>query len=213
MGSPVSSEQRKPTLEFWFEFASTYSYPAAMRVEEVAKAAGVEVTWRPFLLGPLFFEQQGLQDSPFNVVRAKGDYMWRDLERVCEAEGLPLQHPSQFPRNSLLAARLALVGAEAGWIAPFSRAVYQANFAEDADIASEDVLRALLARVGADPDAALAAAASAPIKLALKTNVEDAKARGLFGAPSFLTPSGDLYWGNDRLKQAVEATARDGASD
>lgn len=112
-----------PVLEFWYEFASTYSYPAAMRVEAVAGASGVAVEWRPFLLGPLFFEQQGLRDSPFNVVQAKGDYMWRDLARVCEQAHLPLQRPSQFPRNGLLAARLALVGAEQGWIAPFSRAV------------------------------------------------------------------------------------------
>jgi 2-hydroxychromene-2-carboxylate isomerase len=128
-----------------------------------------------------------LRDSPFNVVQAKGDYMWRDLERVCQAEGLPLQRPSEFPRNTLLPARLALVGAEQGWIAPFSRAVYTANFAQDQDIADEAVLRPLLAQVGADPDAALAAAASAPVKAALKANVEDAKGRGLFGAPSFLT--------------------------
>ena len=197
-----------PTLEFWYEFASTYSYPAAMRVEEVAAARGVMLAWRPFLLGPLFFEQQGLRDSPFNVVQAKGDYMWRDLERVCQAEGLPLQRPSEFPRNTLLPARLALVGAEQGWIAPFSRAVYTANFAQDQDIADEAVLRPLLAQVGADPDAALAAAASAPVKAALKANVEDAKGRGLFGAPSFLTAEGDLYWGNDRLEQAVDAAAR-----
>jgi 2-hydroxychromene-2-carboxylate isomerase len=195
-----------PALEFWYEFASTYSYPAAMRVEEVARARGVDVVWRPFLLGPLFFEQQGLRDSPFNVVQAKGDYMWRDLARVCEEEGLPLQQPSQFPRNSLLAARLALVGAEEGWIAPFSRAVYDANFARDEDISGEAVLRRILAEVGADPDAALAAAASEPIKAALKANVADAKARGLFGAPSFVTPDGDLYWGNDRLERAVAAS-------
>lgn len=202
-----------PTLEFWYEFASTYSYPAAMRVEDVARDLGVRVEWRPFLLGPLFLEQQGLHDSPFNVVKEKGDYMWRDLQRVCEEQGLPLEKPSQFPRNSLLPARLALVGAEQGWIAAFSRAVYEAEFAHDQDISDPAVLRPLLARAGADPEAALEAAGSEPVKARLKAHVEDAKARGLFGAPSFLTSDGELFWGNDRLEQAVQWAARSALTD
>lgn len=191
------------TLEFWYDFASTYSYPAAMRVEQAAAERGVRVDWRPFLLGPLFNGQQGLTDSPFNTVPVKGAYMWRDMERVCEAEHLPIVKPSVFPRNSLLSVRLAVVGAEEGWVAPFSRAVYQANFVHDADIGSPEVLRPILAEVGADPDAALAAAASDPIKARLKQSVSDAESRGLFGAPSFVTEDGELFWGNDRLAQAV----------
>jgi 2-hydroxychromene-2-carboxylate isomerase len=95
----------------------------------------VAVAWRPFLLGPLFHEQQGLNDSPFNAFPVKGEYMWRDLERVCDG-GPAAGHPSQFPRNSLLAARVAIVGLEDGWTPAFSRAVYQANFVDDQDIGS-----------------------------------------------------------------------------
>ena len=93
-----------PRIDFWYEFASTYSYPAAMRIEALARPAGVAVRWRPFLLGPLFFEQ-GWRDSPFNIYPVKGRYMWRDLERTCEALGLPLQRPQPFP------AKLAAGGA------------------------------------------------------------------------------------------------------
>ncbi|PTT71916.1 2-hydroxychromene-2-carboxylate isomerase, partial [Pseudomonas sp. HMWF010] len=62
-------------LTFWYEFASTYSYPAAMRIERLAAEAGVAVDWRPLLIGPLFHEQQGLTDSPFNSFPVKGAYM------------------------------------------------------------------------------------------------------------------------------------------
>ncbi|HET7167365.1 MAG TPA: DsbA family protein, partial [Pseudolabrys sp.] len=72
----------KPTLDFWFEFASTYSYPAAMRISPLAEAAGVAVRWRPFMLGPIF-KEQGWTTSPFNLFPAKGLNMWRDLERTC----------------------------------------------------------------------------------------------------------------------------------
>ena len=97
---------RAPPLAFWYEFASSYSYLAALTIERLAEAAGVQLAWRPFLLGPIF-AQQGWRDSPFNLYPAKGRYMWRDLERLCASEGLAWKRPSQFPRNSLLAARLS----------------------------------------------------------------------------------------------------------
>jgi 2-hydroxychromene-2-carboxylate isomerase len=195
-------------IEFWYEFGSTYSYPAAMRVERLAQAAGVTVSWRPFLLGPLFHEQQGLTDSPFNAFPVKGDYMWRDLQRVCDLEGLPLVHPSQFPRNGLLAARVAICGLEDGWTPAFSRAVYQANFVDDQDISKAEVLAPLIASVGAGPDEVLAAAATDPVKARLKDHVRQAQERGLFGAPSFVTADGELFWGNDRLEQALDWAVR-----
>jgi 2-hydroxychromene-2-carboxylate isomerase len=194
-------------LTFWYEFASTYSYPAAMRIERLAEQAGVAVAWRPFLVGPLFHEQQGLTDSPFNSVPVKGAYMWRDLERVCDREGLPLVRPSQFPRNGLLAARVAIAGLEDGWTPAFSRAVYQANFVEDRDISDPAVLAPLIAAVGAGPDHILAAAQSAPVKARLKDHVAEARLQGVFGAPSFVTADGELFWGNDRLELALEWAA------
>src|SRR6476660_2290003 len=109
------------SIEFWYEFASTYSYPAALRIERLAEKAGVELRWRPFLLGPIF-QTLGWNDSPFNIFAAKGRYMWRDLERVCEAEGLPLRLPPvKFPQNGLKAARIALVGEGEDWTPSFTR--------------------------------------------------------------------------------------------
>ena len=109
-----------PKIEFWYDFASTYSYLSAMRIEDAAKAAGVEVLWKPFLLGPIFYAQ-GWNTSPFNLYPAKGRYMVREMERMTAARGLPFKMPSPFPQNSLLAARLALIGHEEGWGIPFSR--------------------------------------------------------------------------------------------
>jgi 2-hydroxychromene-2-carboxylate isomerase len=94
------------SVEFWFEFGSTYSYLSAARIENIAAAAGVPVLWEPFLLGPIFAEQ-GWDDSPFNVYPAKGCYMWRDMERLCAKYCIPFTRPSRFPRNGLLAARIA----------------------------------------------------------------------------------------------------------
>ena len=123
-----------PAVEFWFEFGSTYSYPAAMRIERLAAEAGVTLYWHAFLLGPIF-TAQGWNDSPFNIYPAKGRYMWRDVERICGRLGVPFRKPSVFPRSGLVAARIACQHADAPWIGAFVRAVYTANFADDRDIA------------------------------------------------------------------------------
>ena len=190
-------------LEFWYEFASTYSYPAAMRVERRAAAAGVALRWRPFLLGPIF-GSQGWRDSPFNIYPVKGKYMWRDLARICVREGLPLALPPHaFPQNGLKAARLALAGEADGWTPAFTRAVYTANFAERKDIADDTVLTDILTRLGIDPARAVAAANAPANKERLKAQTDEAVTRGLSGAPSF-TIGDELFWGNDRLEDAID---------
>src|ERR1700742_894061 len=115
----------RPVLDVYLEFASTYSYPAAMRIGALAQAAGVDLRWKPFLLGPIF-KAQGWDTSPFNLYEAKGRYMWRDMERLAAGLALPFRRPDPFPQNSLLPARVALVGLEHGWGEDFSVAVFNA---------------------------------------------------------------------------------------
>jgi len=190
-----------PRLDFWFELASTYSYLSAARIGEVTRLAGVELRFRPFLLGPIF-KAQGWKDSPFNLYPAKGRYMWRDMERLCEQYGLRFTHPSQFPRNGLLAARVACAARDEGWLPEFVDAVYRANFAEDRDIAQDDVLCDILGALG-QPGADWIRRAQEPAaKERLRGSTEEAQRIGIFGAPSF-TVGDELFWGNDRMGDAI----------
>jgi 2-hydroxychromene-2-carboxylate isomerase len=195
----MNKPQRR--IEFWYEFASTYSYIAALRIEGLAETAGVAVEWKPFLLGPIFFAQ-GWDTSPFNIYPSKGRYMVRDLERLAAEQGLSFRMPSPFPQNSLQAARLALVGVDQGWVVPFSKAVYQAEFRDGADISNTAVLAGILRTLKLDADALLAQVAGPEIKERLKQQTELAQESGIFGAPSFLVGE-ELFWGNDRLEQAL----------
>jgi 2-hydroxychromene-2-carboxylate isomerase len=188
-------------LEFWFEFASTYSYPAAMRIEALAARAGVAIAWRPFLLGPIF-QAQGWSDSPFNLYPAKGRYMWRDLERLCEKHHLPFARPTIFPQRSVLAARLALAAIDEPWLPALVRGIYRANFAERADISTPEALGGVLAGLGQDTRKWLELAQSQPVKDVLRTNTERAQALGIFGAPTFVARC-ELFWGGDRLEDAL----------
>lgn len=189
------------TLDFWFEFASTYSYLAVSRIAALAGNAGVRVAWKPFLLGPIF-KAQGWNDSPFNIYEAKGRYMWRDMERLCAQYGLGFRRPSVFPRNGLLAARVAAIAGNDAWVADFVRAVYHANFAEDRDISDRDVITEILGEIGRDSAAVLATAETPENKDRLKRQTEEAVRLGIFGAPSFVA-RGELFWGNDRLDDAL----------
>src|SRR6516162_7865996 len=146
-----------PVLDFWFDFASTYSYLAAMRIGPLAQKAEVRVRFRPFLLGPIF-KAQGWSTSPFNLYPAKGRHMWRDLERSCAELQLAFRRPDPFPQNSLLAARVALVGLDQAWGEAFCRAMFRAQFADGRRIDDAVTVGDLLAGLKLDPDGALAAA-------------------------------------------------------
>ena len=188
-------------IDFWFDFASTYSYLSALRIEPLAAARGVTVRWRPFLLGPVF-TAMGWNDSPFNIYPSKGRYMWRDMERLCRLYGLPLKKPSRFPRNGIRPARVICAHADAPWVPDFARAVFSAGFAQDLDIGERGVVAGLLQDLGLDAEALIAAAESPEGKDLLRRQSDEAFKLDIFGAPSFIV-DGELFWGNDRLEQAL----------
>jgi 2-hydroxychromene-2-carboxylate isomerase len=189
------------TLDFWFDFASTYSYLSAMRIEAAATACGVAVRWRPFLLGPIF-AAQGWTTSPFNIYEAKGRYMWRDMERLCMKAGLGLVRPEPFPQNSLKAARLGVAADGETWQPSLCRGIFQAEFAEGRNISDDGVLGEIVDDLGQDRNIWLSRTQDPAVKDALRAQTEAAMAAGIFGAPSF-TVGTELFWGNDRLDQAI----------
>jgi 2-hydroxychromene-2-carboxylate isomerase len=193
------------TAEFWYDFASTYSYPAAMRIEALAATRGVDLVWRPFLLGPIF-AAQGWRDSPFNLYPVKGQYMWRDMARLCTALQLPLRRPEPFPQNSLLAARVA-VALDDDVRPAFTRAVYRAEFGEGRAIAERAEVAALIASLGLSAEATFARATSEANKDKLKRQCAEAQGLGLPGAPCIVTDDREVFWGNDRLEQALDWAA------
>lgn len=193
-------------LEFWFDFGSNYSYLSAMRIEAMAADYGVALAWKPFLLGPIF-TSLGWEHSPFLLQKQKGAYVWRDMQRLCAKFGLPWQQPSVFPRRALLPLRIAVLGADAAWLPLFCRAVFQRNFVADQDIDDEAAITDVLSSLGLPAAQLIAAAASADIKRRLRLQTEQAALRGLFGAPTFFVGD-EMFWGNDRLDDALAYAAR-----
>jgi len=198
-------------LSVWFDYASPYSYLAVSRVEGLAAARlpGVEIDWRPFLLGPIF-QRRSSNPSPFqDVSPAERGYRWRDVERHAALYGIPWRLPQRYPPMGLNAARLTLVALAQGWGGALIQAVYRAAFVEDSDIADNDVLQRLVNDLGQDGAAILRQAQTPEVKAQLTRQVETAINGGLFGAPTLVIGAGEdgtggeVFWGNDRLEQAL----------
>lgn len=197
-----------PPIEFWFEFGSNYSYLSLMRIEALAGRAKVPLHWKPFLLGPIFREL-GWQGSPFSEQKEKGEYVWRDMARRAARYGIPFVRPSVFPRRAVLPMRVALLGAEQAWMGEFCRRIMLRNWSEDAEIDDAGAVLAALAGLVPDPAAVLRQAQEEGCKDALRAQTAAARARGIFGAPTFIV-QGEMFWGDDRLEDALDFACRAG---
>lgn len=188
-------------IEFWFEFASNYSYLSVMRIEAAAAERGVAVRWKPFLLGPIF-RSLGWNTSPFVLQKAKGEYVWADMVRQCRKHGLPWQRPTEFPRSSLLPARVALVGADQPWMGAYCRRIMSLNFGEDRAIDDPQLVAEVLNQLHLPAQKILDQAQSDANKLKLRQQTEAAQVKGIFGAPTFFVGD-EMFWGDDRLDDAL----------
>jgi 2-hydroxychromene-2-carboxylate isomerase len=198
------------TIDCWFDFASTYSYLSVLRIEAAAAPLGVQVAWRPLLLGPIL-RDQGWAASPFQDKPARARYMWgHDLPRQCAKYGLPVvdRQPSVFPRSAVLPLRVALLGADqqAPWVGEFCRRIMLLNFVADRDIEPVDTVAEVLTAMGLPAAGLVGAAQTDTHKQRLRDQTAQAAALGVFGAPTFFVGEA-MYWGNDRLDDALAHAA------
>lgn len=195
----------RDTIDFWYEFGSPYAYIAAALAAEAARQGRAMFNWRPFLLGPIF--SRSGTPSPFIGDSPKARYLWRDIERCFARAGLAYRRPGAFPRNSVRAARIALLMPAQRELEAWSLAVYRANFGLDEAIEDPEVLARLLAECGLDAARYLDAAEGAEVKERLRAATQAAADAGIFGVPAFVV-GGELFWGHDRIEHAIEWAAR-----
>ncbi|MEJ2123006.1 MAG: 2-hydroxychromene-2-carboxylate isomerase [Alphaproteobacteria bacterium] len=192
----------KPTIEFWFEYGSTYTYLSVMRLPAAAEISGVDVVWRPFLLLPIMMEA-GLKQGPFLPFPKKLTYMWRDLERRAERLKIEYRKPLVYPPNTLLTARLGMVADQLGRCREFSQEVFRRHWTKGQPIGTESNLDGALRAVFDNADDVRSRANQQDIKDALRAQTERASGLGIFGSPTFVVGN-ELFWGDDRLEEAIE---------
>ena len=187
-------------IDFWFSIGSTYSFMSVMRMPEVAARTGIAFAWRPFNVRAIMREMDNI---PFANKPVKAAYMWRDIARRAEMYGLAPRLPAPYPLKELeLANRVAIIGAADGWCESYVRAAYRHWFEDGEPAGSEPNLSASIADAGQHVDAVLERANGAEGVDGLAAATETARGLGIFGSPSFVV-DGELFWGDDRLEDAI----------
>ena len=193
-------------IEFWFSIGSTYSYLTVMRLPEVADRQGIEIAWRPFSVRSLMQEMNNL---PFVGKPAKERYMWRDLERRADRYGLPIALPVEYPLEHFdRANRVAIIGEQEGWCNEYVRNAYRLWFEKGLPAGSDENLSESLAGAGQSIERVLELQGTAEIATAYETATARARDLGIFGSPSFVVDRQELFWGDDRLEDAIDFAAR-----
>lgn len=192
-------------VEFFFDFGSPYSYLAYKELPRVAARTGATIVWRPMLLGGVF-KATG-NHSPMEIP-AKRQWSDGDLDCWARRYGVPFRLNPHFPINTLALMRGA-IGYQRKGEAEFHQyvdAIFTAMWETGRNLNDPVEIGKVLVAAGLDPREALAMLDDAEVKADLKRVTEEAVARGIFGAPSFIV--GDkLYWGNDRLLFVEEQLA------
>jgi 2-hydroxychromene-2-carboxylate isomerase len=197
-------------IEFFFDCSSPWTWLAFRNLQPMARELGVEVRWRPVLVGGIF---NAVNPSVYEFrergVPAKQAYLKKDLQDWARHDGLTIRFPpAVFPVNSVKAMRGCLLLEPEGRLVPFAEAVFEAYWTRDLDISQDSVLAELCERVGVEPARFLEGIAQPGIKAALKANTDEAIARGGFGSPTIFVGGDDMYFGNDRLVLVREAVRR-----
>lgn len=192
-------------VEFFFDFGSPYTYLAYHQLPKIAKARNAEIAWKPVLLGAIF--QATGNASPVSVP-AKGKHLMVDLERWAKYFDVPFAWNPHFPINTLQLMRGA-VGMQMRSDTDFHRyvaAMFSAMFEKPRDMNNLQEVAAVLQEAGFAPAEVMAMVQDDKVKQKLRSNTDEAIARGVFGAPAFFVGD-DMYWGQDRLHFVDQALA------
>ncbi len=189
---------------FYFDLGSPYAYLAAERISGLFTEAGLEQPeWQPILLGGLFkrFGRHSWANGPG---REEG---MAEIERRASAYGLPpLAWPDPWPGNTLFAMRVATFAKQTGRTVSFSLAAFRQAFAAGRDLSDPDNVLIAAAACELHPRALLKAVKTAAVKDALREATDSAAELGVRGVPS-LAVGGEVFWGDDRVEEAVEAAS------
>jgi len=186
-----------PHIDYYFVTVSPWAYLAGDRLEAMASRHGATVTYKPVDLGRVFAATGGLALKDRS--QARQDYRLQELARAQTKTGLPLNiHPAHFPTNPAPSSYAIIAAQKAGGdVGALTQSIMRACWAEEKNIAEDEVIRACLEGAGFDP--ALADSGLLTGATIYEENTEEAIREGVFGSPFYVVDSGQKFWGQDRL--------------
>ncbi|WP_170404876.1 2-hydroxychromene-2-carboxylate isomerase [Ruegeria arenilitoris] len=193
-------------IDYFFATLSPYSYLAGLRLEEIAAKHGATIAYKPVDIIALFGRTGGVPPKDRHPSRI--EYRAQELVRQAKKTGLPFNlQPAHWPTNAAPSsyAIIAAIQDGSGDVGKLCHSFLRACWAEDKDIAQDDVICDCLAGAGFDP-----ALADSGLLVGAETyaaNLEEAVDRGVFGAPFYITQDDQRFWGQDRLDDLDEHLA------
>ncbi len=184
-------------IDFYFDFSSPYGYLGSERIDAIAEKHDCRVIWRPYLLGVVFKQ---LGTSPLISQPVKGPYSRHDLMRSARLYGIAFNIPDPFPVNSLAACRAYywLEAEDPALAKQLAQALYRGYFVDNRNLGEADVVVETAASLGIEKEAVTAALHDSEVKARLRTEVEAALEKGVFGSP-FCIYGDQQFWGCDRM--------------
>lgn len=187
-------------IAFYFDFISPYAYLGSIGIERIAARHGVEIDWRPMLLGVSVLKVMGLKPLPDTPL--KGEYLDRDTARFARYLGIPFSAAAktQFPPLPSARAFTWLKDRDPALAKRFGQAIFHAHWGEGRDMGSVDAVAGEAEALGVPRAGLLAAIETDAVKQRLREHVDASLAKGVFGAPTFIVGA-EMFWGADRLDQ------------
>lgn len=180
-------------IDFYFDVVCPYAYLASTRIEALQRAWGVQMRWRPVLLGGLLRHHGGPDDPNATMSAPRAALNRADLLRFADLWQCPLHVPPEHPRRSVEAMR-ALVVCSDGARPALARRLFEAYWVHGRDPSAPEVLASLAREHGVDPEQWQSQQARDDLREATAR----AAAAGVFGVPTFVIEQ-TLVWGQDRL--------------
>lgn len=189
------------TIDYYVSLNSPWTYLGSAPFAEIARRHGATVNVKPSKFGPIF-EQTGGLPLPKRSPQRRA-YRMMELKRWREVRERPLTlEPKYFPSDESAAVRLVIAAKLQAKDAhrlslEFGRAIWE----REENLADPAVMAAAAERAGLDAAALRAGGPSdAELDALLEQYTQEAVQAGVFGAPSYVLPSGEIFWGQDRLE-------------
>lgn len=196
-----------PTIEFYYDIASPYTYLAATQIDDEADKAGADVEWKPFLLGGVF---KAVGNTMPAAVPPKAAFMLKDLERWSSIYEVNFAFPADnFPINSIATQRAltALYIEDPAQMKAMAMELFDRYWVRGEDVSKPETIEAAAAEVGVDAGWLKERMTDPEVKEKLRELTDEAIEKGAFGAPTFVVGD-DVFFGNDRIEHVIRAVQR-----
>ena len=190
-------------INFWFSIGSTYTYLTVSRLSEIIESENLKINFFPFSVRTVMKDMDNIPFPPSK--KPKVDHMWRDIQRRAMHYKISVPEvPVPYPLKDLdLANCVAIVGLQEGWILKYLEETYKLWFLNWSEAGSLENLNVSLTKIKLNSNEVITKARSSKIVDLYNGNTSEAKAKNVFGSPTFIVGK-ELFWGDDRLEDAIK---------